>query len=155
MNFIIETDTRELRAAFHRAPIVVKTKLEGWIYKTSMRTERAAKQHIVPNVDTGQAQSSIHTRLGPLRAEVKPTAKHSLWIHQGRRPGGKLPPFGEGSALNSWARRKGINPFVVARSIARKGVKANPFMDKAYKEVRPAAERDGRDVLNEIVRGIK
>lgn len=153
MNITLDVDSRELRQAFNAAPLVITTKVNTWIYKTALRTERSAKQHVPPHVDTGQLQSSIHTRVGNLRAEVKPTAKHAIFVHEGRRPG-RMPPSGPGTSLNSWATRKGMNPFLVAKSIARKGTKPHRFMDDAYKEVKPYAERDAQSLLGEIVRAI-
>ena len=53
-----------------------------------------------------------------------------------------------------WATRKGINPYVVARSIARKGTKANPFfstaIDKKKNEVDNEFDRALDNILNEI-----
>lgn len=153
MNLVIDVDTRELRRAFAKAPLVVGTKLNAWIHTTTLRTERSAKQHVPPSVDTGQLQSSIHSRFGHLRGEVKPTVKHAIFVHEGRRPG-RMPPFQPGTALNSWATRKGMNPFLVARSIGRKGTKKNPYMDEAYQDVKPWANRHANDVLDDIVRAI-
>lgn len=154
MNIAIEVDSRQLEEAFRRAPVVVARELQGWVSKTTLRGERQAKIEVSPKADTGQLQNSIHSVIGLLKGEVKPTAKHAIFVEDGRRPGSKMPPFGDRSSLGSWARRKGIEPFVVARSIARKGIKPFPFMDKTYKTIKPIAARDGQDTLNKIVRGI-
>lgn len=150
MNITIDMDSTALRESFRRAPTVVTQKLNAWIYTTALRTERSAKQHVPPNVDTGQLESSIHTFPGRLQAEVKPTAKYAIYVHEGRKPG-RMPPWREGTPLNAWARRHSIPPFMAARAIARKGTKGNPFMDKAYEEVKPIAERGARDTLTDIV----
>jgi hypothetical protein len=153
MNVSIEVDTRALRQAMEQAPAKVKLGLNTWIRTTALMTEREAKIDVPPNVDTGQLQSSIHTMFGDLTATVKPTAKHAIFVHEGRRPG-KMPPFQEGTQLNRWATKKGMNPFLVARCIGRKGTKKNPFMDKAYRTVKPTAEREAQLMLTNIVRSI-
>lgn len=153
MKLDIQVDSKQLQAALNASPQKVKAGLNAWIYRTALRTEREAKIHVPPRVDTGQTQSSIHTSFGNLKATVKPTAKHAIFVHEGRRPG-KMPPFQEGTALNTWARKKGMNPFLVARSIGLKGTKGNPFMDKAYKIVKPQADRDAETTLASIVRSI-
>lgn len=150
----IVIDDKALKKAFAAAPAMTKAKLIGWRTKTALMVEREAKIQIRPHIDTGQAQSSIHTILRGDSAVVKPTAKHAEWIIKGRRPGSKMPPFQPGSSLNRWATKRGMTPFLVARSIARKGIKSHPFMDTTYRIVKPQAERDGRTLLNEIVRAI-
>lgn len=153
MNISVDIDTSQLRQAFSKAPIVVGGKINVWVHKTAFMTEREVKQQIPPNVDTGQLQNSVHVIPGNMRAEVKPMSKHAIYVHEGRRPG-SMPPSGEGTQLNRWATKRGLNPFLVARSIGRKGTKANPFMDNAYRIVKPRAERDAKILLDGIVRGI-
>ena len=67
-----------------------------------------------------------------LRGELVNTKSYARWVHEGRKPG-KMPPM---SAISLWARRKRIDvpPFVIARSIARKGTKANPFLKRAMEK---------------------
>lgn len=153
MNLVVEIDARELHAAMVKAPTKVKAGLNTWVTKTTLLTEREVKQEIPPHVDTGQLLNSVHSRIGDLKGEVTPTAKHAIYVDRGRRPG-RMPPFQEGTALNSWAKRKGMNPFLVARSIAKKGIKKHPFMEKAYSTVKPRAEREGQTMLNEVMRVI-
>lgn len=60
----------------------------------------------------------------------------------GRRPGAKMPPFGNGSVLRDWVQRK-INPepkklggvtFLVARKIAKKGIRANHPFERTFND---------------------
>lgn len=153
MQIAIHVDERQLTKAFKRAPIIVTTELSRWINRTAARTERIEKMELADNTDTGRLQSSVTSNFGILKAEVRPTAEHAIYVHEGRRPG-KFPPFGERSSLGSWARRRGIEPFVVARAIAKRGIKKDPFADKTYRQVKPYAEKDAKDTLNDIVRKI-
>lgn len=153
MNLVIKVDARELNNAMHKAPEKVLLGLNKWVSRTALRTERAAKLAIPPSVDTGRLLSSVHSMTGMLKAEVKPTAKYAIFVHQGRKPG-KMPPSGPGTELNRWATKRGMNPFLVARSIKRKGIKPNPYMNEAFRQVKPIAELDGNNTLNEIVRSI-
>lgn len=153
MNLTIDVDAKALTAALNKAPAKVTAALNLWIEKTAFRTEREAKQQVPPHIDTGTLQSSIHTQIGNLKATVTPNAKYAKFVHDGRRPG-KMPPFKEGTDLNRWATKKGMNPYLVARSIGKKGTKPHKFMDKAYKIVKPLADRDAKLLLTEIVRSI-
>lgn len=153
MNFTIDVDARELTAALKAAPMKVTYHMNIWVSKTTLMTEREAKIEASKKTDTGQTQNSIHSRIGSLKGEVNPTAKHAKFAHDGRRPG-RMPPFGEGTSLASWARRHGIPAFAVARSIARKGTKGHPFMTNAFRTIKPRAERDAHNTLDKIVRSI-
>lgn len=91
---------------------------------------------------TGALRQGIRMRssrkFGILSATVKATAPHSWLVQHGRRPG-KMPSIDPRRAkspksaqrLANWAKAHGIEPFVLARSIARKGTRARPFMTAA------------------------
>lgn len=153
MNIQVAVNTHDLEKAFRKAPLLVAVSLNQWITRTTALGEREAKKQVSDHVDTGQLQSSIHGRVHGLKGEVKPDAKHAIFVHEGRKPG-KMPPFQKDSALASWAERKHLNPFLVARAIALHGIKPDRFMDAAYKKIKPAAERDGQNVLDEIVEAL-
>lgn len=64
--------------------------------------------------------------------------KYYINIENGRKPGGKMPPV---EAIKRWISIKNINlnkgqsksgaEFMIARSIQKKGIKANPFLTNA------------------------
>lgn len=150
----IQVDAREVRNAMHKAPGVVRSGLTKWVNRTAALSERTAKTNVPPHVDTGRLENSISIdRSGTLSAAVKPHAKYAVFVHEGRRPG-RMPPFQPGTELNRWATKRGMNPFLVARSIGRKGTKPHKFMDKTYRTVKPLAERDASRTVEEIVRSI-
>lgn len=66
---------------------------------------------------------------GEMIGVVGSNVKHALFMEKGTRP--HFPPT---AALRSWARRKGIPAFVVARAISRKGLKPRRFLQNAYDE---------------------
>lgn len=77
-----------------------------------------------------------------LTGRVGPTVGYGIVVERGRRPG-KYPPI---AAIQGWARRHGIPPFLVARKIARRGTRPQPF-------VQPSLERN-RQRINEIFRRV-
>lgn len=149
----IDIDSKQLEEAFRKAPAKVTAGLSLWIEKTSFKMEREAKIEAANVLDTGQTQSSISTNIFGLKGQVKPTTKHAIFAHNGRKPG-RMPPFKEGTALARWANKHGIPPFLLARSIGRKGTKGYKFMDKAFKTVKPSAENEARKTLDSIVGSI-
>lgn len=78
--------------------------------------------------DTSNLAANINIiDLGPMEVMISPKANYAEAIHNGRLPGNPPPA----SALESWARRKGLNAYAVAKSIGKKGTKPNPFVARA------------------------
>ncbi len=69
--------------------------------------------------------------------------KYALYVEKGTKP--HMPPV---DAITAWAESKGINPWALAKSIAQKGTKSNPFVKRTFK-----ATKD--DVKAEFVIAIK
>ena len=90
-------------------------------------------------------------------------------IEEGRRAGAKMPPI---QAIQKWVRDKGIErraskikrvAYVIARSIGRNGIKAQPLLsnsieamlDEFLPELREALRLDLKDYLKETIKLIK
>jgi hypothetical protein len=128
-------------AAFRRAPALVIGELNQAIHVSALVVQRMARKEAP--ADRGILRNSIKISFRPLSATVAPSgasAKYAVPVHEGSKP--HFPPIkaltGKEEALDLWARRHGIPAWAVARSIARKGTKANPFMQRAAE----AAEGD-------------
>lgn len=67
-----------------------------------------------------------------VRAVSNKGAPYPLFVHEGTRP--HFPPV---SAITPWANRHGIPPWALARSIAEKGTKANPWLERTVKKLAP------------------
>jgi hypothetical protein len=98
------------------------------ITKAAILLQQAAR--IEAPVDIGQLRTGII--LGPLTGltgSVVARAPYAFWVHEGRKPG-KMPPV---AALEAWAARHGMPGagFPIARKIAQKGTKPNPFFTRA------------------------
>lgn len=89
-------------------------------------------------VFSGELRASIlpeirHSWLGgELTGVVGSNVKHALFMEKGTRP--HFPPV---AALQAWARRKGLNAFVIARAISKKGLKPRKFLQNAHDENKP------------------
>lgn len=95
---------------------------------------------VAPVGVTGQLRNSIRYVYTPalLSAEVGPQADYAAAVETGSKP--HWPPYGDGSSIADWANLKGIPAFLVARSIARKGTKAHPFVKPTYDKMKPVVE---------------
>lgn len=113
-------------------------RLEGE-FRRAMETgllilEADQRRHVAQ--DTRQLMGSIsHQITGSgtsLTGSVGPSKAYGLFVERGRRPG-KYPPI---DAIRGWARRHGVPPFLVARAIARKGTRAQPFVEPSIERNR-------------------
>lgn len=83
---------------------------------------------------TGNLAKSITRDLHPTYARIYPQLKYGLYVHEGTDPHWvpkkELEP---GGTLYRWAKKKGIPPFLVARAIAKRGTKAQPWLSDLAK----------------------
>lgn len=78
--------------------------------------------------DTGRLAGSITHTISGLSSRIGPSVNYGLYAEQGRGAG-RMPPVG---AVSGWASRHGINPYVLARSIGRRGTKGRPYIAPAF-----------------------
>lgn len=85
-------------------------------------------------------------------------AQYAIVVHEGRRPGGKMPPS---DALEPWVRKKLGVPadevasvsFAVARKIARVGTKPTKFLERPFREAIPGmADRMAKRIRASVER---
>jgi hypothetical protein len=101
---------------------------------------------------TGTLKKSINRDLFPTYAKIYPTVKYGIYVHEGTRP--HWPPLIElkpGGSLYRWAQKKGIPVFLVARAIARKGTKAQPWMANIADNQKDAVEQIFLNELAKVV----
>jgi hypothetical protein len=90
--------------------------------------------------DTGALRRSFLREVRPLGARVYSQLVYAPVMELGRRPGARMPPP---EALRGWARRHGFGTsrsalFVLARAIARRGIKGRFYMRAAAEAVQQA-----------------
>ena len=141
---------RKVARDLQNSGTVIYRKADTFLKNQSIDVERTAKDEAP--VDLAQLQGSIRIdkNYGKLGYIVEPHTKYAYFAHEGRRPG-RMPPV---DAVEGWAKRKGMNPFILARAIGRKGTKGKKFMDIAYKKQKPVFNREATLLLNDIVRSI-
>ncbi len=76
----------------------------------------------------------LWAKAGVIGAKGSPLYKQAATMEFGRRAGAKPPPT---RAIEPWARAKGLNPYLVARSIGRKGIKPRRYLRGAWDAVKP------------------
>lgn len=120
----------ELQKAFAKSPQIVKESIDPAIRKAILTIQARAIPHIP--TDSGFLRNSNMPFFSSLKGTLENRSPYAIFVHEGTRP--HFPPI---HAIERWADRHGINPFVVARAISRKGTKGIPFYDMAIKESQP------------------
>jgi hypothetical protein len=85
--------------------------------------------------NSGELHRSIKADIKPLSARVFSTANYAVPVEVGRRKNSRMPPL---EPIRAWLRSKRKDPrlaYVVARAIARRGIKGRFFMKAAFQAV--------------------
>lgn len=133
-------DDRVLKARFAKAPVktlkAVKLGINAASIVVSRGMQKEAPQH------DGALSRSITTTTTTYTAKVYPKAKYAIFVEKGTRP--HFPPI---NAIEKWANDHGINPYVLAKSISKKGTKANPFVKNTSDKYSKQAGKVGSRVM--------
>lgn len=116
---------------------------------------------------SGNLRGSIYTEIkgenpSVLRGVVASRVPYAGYVEFGRRAGGAMPPWREGSPLYRWVVRNLESDngdfesvaFLVARAIARRGIRGRRMFARAYHENRSRIDRRIRELVAEIARGV-
>jgi hypothetical protein len=116
---------------------IIKPPLRAYLAAAILKVEAETKP-FVPR-DTGYLARSLQSQVTDTEAKLSTNAPHALYVH-GRmnetksRSKPHWPPI---SAIAPWAQRHGVNPYVVARAISRRGTPLVPFMRLGLKQAQP------------------
>jgi hypothetical protein len=138
---------KKLQNAVKKYPAIATTNINIAIRKTLTSIERDARQN-APK-DQGALKANWGNEFGTLKGSLFSKQDYAVFVHEGTRP--HMPPMG---AITPWANRHGIPPFLVARSIARHGTKANPFLFKALESNLKYAEGQFNEALSKTLKQI-
>lgn len=124
---------KELIEKIGKVNDAIKDKIVMNMRISTMMIKQRARE-LVP-VDTGALRRSIRdvTRATDksVTGIVGTTMPYGAGVEFGTKP--HWPPPG---ALDKWARKRGLNPYLVARAIAKKGTKPHPYMIPAFRELK-------------------
>lgn len=98
---------------------------------------------------SGNLRDNWLTRFGRFNGSLTSNSPYAVAVHEGTTPHYVSP-----SALMAWAKKKGLNPFAVSKSIAKKGTKANPFFQRAVDNSEESINKDFDKALDDLVKDI-
>ncbi len=85
-----------------------------------------AKEKVEAPVNTGNLRDNWLLQVLRFSGTLRSNAPYANAIEYGTRP-----HFVSAERLQGWARKRGLNPWAVSKSIAKKGTKANPFFQRS------------------------
>lgn len=151
-NIRIQVDDKQLRQALRIAPNRIVNAMHVSLNRSAVQTQRYFREQITENesIHTGELRRSVHFQfLNKLNVVIEPEAKYADFVEKGTRP-----HWTSVRNLERWARFRGINPYVLQRSIARKGTKAHPFEKKVADKTVRFAQRDMQQQLNKTIKEV-
>ncbi len=150
MRVEVRIDVAGAREAFARAPSVLLQAIDNALHRGALEVAREARRRAPKSFST--LTQSIHSaRSGALDYVVRPGVNYAAAVEYGTRPGYFPPPL----ALLPWVRQKlAASPadalrlaHALARSIHRRGTRAQPFLA-------PAAEAKSSRVIELVRAGV-
>lgn len=136
----------KLEKLFKQSPRIATTNLDRAI-KQSVLT-LLANARIAAPVDQGFLRNSgMVTSFSVLKGLLQNKAPYAVYTHEGTRP--HYVPI---AAIKGWADRHGIPPFLVQRSIMRKGTKARPFFRNSIEASQEAIDHYFKAATDNIIK---
>lgn len=152
----IQHNAHEVADAFKRLPESVLKEVDGALARGADEITHEARER-APKDSSALTDAIIPARISLLEHHITASKEYASFQEDGTGPGG-WPSL---DRIMAWMRRKGITPntgtnvtglaFLIRRSIARKGVPAQPFMQPAFDAVAPTL--DAR-IRASVARGI-
>ena len=106
---------------------IVQEMLDRSIKKSVILLERYAIQETP--TDQGRLRNDFHTEFKRSFGRLFNPTDYAVFVHEWTRP-----HYAPIDKITGWALRHSMKPWALRLSIARKGTKANPFMDRAVEQ---------------------
>jgi hypothetical protein len=144
----------ELMAIAEKYPNISEKYINKAINRSLIKIQNTATKN-APSGDTQQLRQNWNISMGRFAGELSSGAKNNgysygLTVEYGRKPGKgfdyKNPMF------VAWCDKRGLSPFLVMRSIKKKGIKARPFFQPAINSSQEFIDKQFGDALEEILK---
>ncbi len=152
--FTVDVDSKLVSEMLQKAPDETNKTIRSLLTGAGIDVS-AALRRVAPVGVTGDLRGSTHYYFSHSdTVVVEPTANYANAVEKGSIP--HWVSVRPGTALYAWATQKGIPPYALQASIARKGTKAHPFIEPTWRIMEPQVSDDfskGIDNLMERLNG--
>ena len=152
MNTAAYIESGALRKALQKAPDTTKKGIHSMLERSGIQTQGIMKTKVKTGVSGELKKSVKYFFTDYMTVAIEPTAKHAAPHEHGSKP--HWVSVKEGTPLNMWAKAKGINPYALQKSIAKKGTKAHPFLQRTLNEVDSQVLPDFNKGISKIIERI-
>lgn len=140
----IQIDDRQLRKLYKQYPQQIDDAFKRILSDGSIIVQKELREAAPVGV-TQDLSRKIQRTVSRTQARIRPMAGYTYWVENGRGAG-KMPPWSgsAGEDFRKWVALKmgsSVPPFVVARAIAKKGTKPQPFVEPTFKRTQPMVIR--------------
>ncbi len=101
---------------------------------------------------SGNLRNNWNIKMGRYEGSLSSGAREKGFSYGTAVEYGTRPHFVSANAISLWASRRGLNPYAVAKSIQKKGTKANPFFKKSAESQEGNIEKEFNKALSEILK---
>ena len=129
-----------------RTPEISERHVNSAINKSLVRIFAEEKRQ-APFGVTARLRDDWELKVGRFEGFLKSRTPYAMGVHEGTPPHYVSP-----SELKSWAEKRGLNPYAVAHSIAKKGTMANPFFQRAVDLTEDSVNKEFDFALDAIVK---
>lgn len=140
--------------AAKRYPAETATQISRAIYSTILIYRRLASMKAP--VDRGNLSGTYwretYNADGAISGRLENVAPYAMYVHGDGSAERSAPHWPPMEAIEGWANRHGIPPFLVARSIARKGTPLVPFLKDAIEECEPERKMIFENALSNLIK---
>ena len=149
-NFLhVDVNTKNLRQAVAVAPDKIIETMHRSLARSAIKTQDLFRVKMPVGVTSFLRQHVTYHWNNRLSVTVEPTAPYAEYVEFGTRP-----HWTSVHNLESWARLKGIDPYALQRSIAKKGTKPHPYLAFVSLHAAKFATDDMEKSLNKTIKEI-
>lgn len=152
------TGLNDLMKWADKYPALSEKHINKAINRTLIKIQDQAKRN-APSGDTQQLRQNWILKMGRFAGSLESGAKNKGYQY-GRvvefgRTAGKPLPVKNNPMFITWATRRGLNPYAVAKSIKKKGIKGRPFFQPAIDQSKQFADQQFGKALEAIINEVK
>jgi len=136
---------KELQGIFTEAPIIVGEELQKATMEAGLKIQSLEMKNS-PH-DTGNLARGIHLDYQPIQVTIAPQANYASYPEFGTQPHYVSP-----QQLMGWARRHGLNPYAVSKSIQKHGTKAQYYVRNTVGQIGEEVSEIFTNCLGNIIK---
>lgn len=138
----------KLIATMEKAPAIAEEYVGKAMQRALIRVLTEEKK-VAPFGVTGNLRDNWNIFIGRFEGRLTSMSPYAAAVNYGTAPHHVSP-----AQLAPWAAKKGLNPFAVAKSIAKKGTRANPFFDKAVASAENGVNKEFETATADIIKAL-